>query len=104
MRYKHLYISQALGVLARHAESLGYDDSWLLEVASEAATVRDWELVRGCLATFAWERTFGKVEEKAIEHLSRLVSDEIIASFSDTTYDEYVELQEGVEEVEELPL
>jgi len=94
---RNVYIGRALGVLAGYCEQLGYEDSWLLDIAGEAARVRNWELAREAIATFVNERSFGPVEGKALDQLGRLVWDclvwdtELKIEYEEELVDELVE-------------
>ena len=101
MRNSHLYIGQALWVVAEYCDQLGELDSWLLQIAGEAARCRNWKLARLALATFRHDRRLGEIEERALDYLASLISGE---EMKDWVYPdhEYVELREEV--TEELPL
>jgi hypothetical protein len=75
MMKHNVYIGRALGVVAGYCELLGYEDAWLLELAGEAARVRNWELAREAIATFVNERSFGPIEGEALDYLTRLIWD-----------------------------
>ncbi len=96
----NVYVGRALGVLAGYFDLLGYDDSWLLEIAGEAARSRSWSLAREALATFEHGRSFGEfgeLGERALAHLKRIMSQEQFY-----VYD--VEIEELEEELEEAQL
>ncbi len=98
MRNKHLYVGRALGVLAEYFDLLGYEDSWLLEIAGEAARARNWGLAREALATFEHGRKFGEfgdLGERALDYIKRMILQEL-----DVYSGVYEELQE-IEELEE---
>jgi hypothetical protein len=75
MRNKHLYIGQALWVIAGYCDLLGELDSWLLQIAGEAARSRNWQLARLAIATFRLQqdRCLGEIEERALDYLTALV-------------------------------
>jgi hypothetical protein len=94
----HLYIGQALWVVAEYCDQLGERNSWLLQIAGEAARVRNWKLARLAVATFRYGRQLGEIEERALDYLVSLIIDEETKGWSYSDDTEYVELRE------ELPL
>jgi hypothetical protein len=93
----NVYIGRALGVVAAYCEQLGYEDSWLLDIAGEAARARNWELAREAVATFVNERSFGPIEGKALDYLTRLIWDCLV-------WDTELTIDCGVEELVEEAL
>jgi hypothetical protein len=96
------YVGRALWVLAGYFDLLGYPDSWLLQVAGEAARNWNWSLAHEAIATFEHGRRFGEfgeLGERALDYLKRIVSNEEVQAYSGV----YVELQEE-ELTEDLPL
>jgi hypothetical protein len=98
---RNIYIGRALGVVAAYCEQLGYEDAWLLDIAGEAARARNWELAREAIATFVNGRSFGPVEGRALDYLTRLVWDCLVWD-AELKIDYEEELVEEL--VEEKPL
>jgi len=98
----HLYIGQALWVVAEYCDQLGELDSWLLQIAGEAARSRNWKLARLAVATFRHGRQLGEVEERALDYLVSLIVGEEMKDWACSDETEYVELHE--EATEEVPL
>jgi hypothetical protein len=94
---QELYTRKALEVLADYCDMVGYDDSWLLQVAAEAVDNGKWELARDAVVLFCSGRELITVVKRATDQIIRSIVEQI--NWQQATSYEVEDLVE-----EELPL
>jgi hypothetical protein len=77
---QELYTRKALEVLADYCDMVGYDDSWLLQVAAEAVDNGKWELARDAVVLFCSGRELITVVKRATDQIIRLSSSKLTGS------------------------
>jgi hypothetical protein len=94
---QELYTRKALEVLADYCDMVGYDDSWLLQVAAEAVDNGKWGLARDAVVLFCSGRELITVVKRATDQIIRSIVEQI--NWQQATSYEVEDLVE-----EELPL
>jgi hypothetical protein len=97
---QELYTRKALEVLADYCDMVGYDDSWLLQVAAEAVDNGKWELARDAVVLFCSGRELITVVKRATDQIIRSIVEQV--NWQQATSYEIEDLVEEIEE--ELPL
>jgi hypothetical protein len=97
---QELYTRKALEVLADYCDMVGYDDSWLLQVAAEAVDNGKWELARDAVVLFCSGRELITVVKRATDQIIRSIVEQV--NWQQATSYEIEDLVKEIEE--ELPL